>query len=44
MRRAQDERWTDAARAQQVRAVAADILADTSTRVQWAGPAARPPL
>ena len=36
IRRAQDERWTDAARAEQVRAVAADILADTSTRVQWA--------
>ena len=44
IRRAQDDRWTDAARAEQVRAIATDILADTSTRVQWAGGTATPPL
>ena len=47
IRRAQDDRWIDAARAGQVRAIAADILADTSTRVQWAQGApgaARTPL
>lgn len=43
VRRMQDEGWMDEVRAQQVRAIVTDVLADSSTRTNEAGPIWRSP-
>ena len=37
IRRARDEAWVDGRRADEIRALVADVLADSSVRTQWAG-------
>ena len=38
VRRMQDEGWMDEVRAQEVRAIVTDVLADSSTRTNEVGP------
>ena len=38
LRRAQGEAWIDERRAAEIRALVSDVLSDSSTRTQWAGP------